>query len=128
MIDNLTDKKMEKILHNRVGLIFVLLIFVFLTQIFSLMSSGNQLDKIKYIKTEMAKNKSIIDSIYKKNEGLNKKIDQLNSKIEVLDNSIGANNIKIDKLKRDEKIQIDKFKHYDAGMWEKYFTDRYSKK
>jgi hypothetical protein len=27
-----------------------------------------------------------------------------------------------------EKIQIDNFKHYDATMLEKYFTDRYSKK
>jgi len=128
MIENLIDKKMDKLLHNRISLVFILLIVVFLTQIFSLMSNGNQLDKIKYIKSEIAKSQLIVDSLYKKNINLDKKIDQLNSKIQVLDSSISNNNVKIDKLKQNEKNQIDKFQHYDAGMWEKYFTDRYSKK
>jgi len=119
---------MDRVLHNRLGLVFVLLIVVFFTQIFSLMSSGNQLDKIRYIKSEIAKSQLIVDSLYKKNINLDKKIDQLNSKINELDNSISANNDKIYKLKQNEKSHIDKFKHYDAGMWEKYFTDRYSKK
>jgi septal ring factor EnvC (AmiA/AmiB activator) len=119
---------MDRVFHNRLSLIFILLILVFLTQIFSLMSSGNQIDKINYIKKEIAKSKSVVDSLYKKNKGLDKKIDQLNSKIDGLDNSISANNDKIDKLKKNEKSQIDNFKHYDSGMWEKYFTDRYSKK
>jgi peptidoglycan hydrolase CwlO-like protein len=119
---------MDRIFHNRLSLIFILLILVFLTQIFSLMSSGNQIDKINYIKKEIVKSQSVVDSLYKKNKGLDEKINQLNSKIEALDNSIIANNKKIDKLKQNEKIQIDNFKHYNASMWEKYFTDRYSKK
>jgi peptidoglycan hydrolase CwlO-like protein len=119
---------MDKILHNRLSLIFILLIFVFLTQIFSLMSSGNQIDKINYIKKEIVKSQSVVDSLYKKNKGLDEKINQLNSKIDGLDNSISANNNKIDKLKQNEKSKIDNFKRYDAGMWEKYFTNRYSKK
>lgn len=119
---------MDRIFHERLKLVFILLIIVFLTQIFSLMSSGNQIDKINYIKKENAKNQHLIDSIYKKNINLDKKIDQLNSKIDGLDNSISANNDKIDKLKQNEKSQIDKFKHYDAGMWERYFTNRYAKK
>jgi hypothetical protein len=119
---------MDKILHNRLGLVFVLLLIVFFTQIFSLMSSGNQLDKINYIKKEINKSQSIVDSLYKKNKNLDKKIDELNLKIEGLDNNINANNDKIDKLKQNEKSQIDKFKHYDANMWELYFTNRYSKK
>jgi peptidoglycan hydrolase CwlO-like protein len=119
---------MDKVLHNRLSFVFILLIVVFFTQIFSLFSSGNQIDKINYIKTELKKNKTFVDSIYKKNEGLKKDIELLNSKLEKLDNSISANNDKIDKLKKNEKIQVDNFKHYDAGMWEKYFTNRYSKK
>jgi septal ring factor EnvC (AmiA/AmiB activator) len=101
---------------------------VFIFQIFSLFSSGNQIDKINYIKKENAKNQHLIDSIYKKNINLDKKIDQINSEMKALDNSISANNKKIDKLKQNEKSQIDSFKQYDAGMWEKYFSNRYSKK
>jgi peptidoglycan hydrolase CwlO-like protein len=119
---------MDKLLHNRISFVFVLLLIVFITQIFSLMSSSNQLEKVSYIKSEMKKNQSIIDSIYKKNKDLDKKIENFNSKLEVLDNSINANNSKIDKLKKDEKNKVDSFKHYNASMWEKYFTDRYSKK
>jgi len=119
---------MDRIFHNRLSLIFILLILVFLTQIFSLMSSGNQIDKINYIKKEIVKSQSVVDSLYKKNKGLDEKIKQLNLKMEALNNNISANNNKIDKLKQNEKSQIDKFKYYDAGMWEKYFTNRYSKK
>lgn len=119
---------MDKLLHNRVSFVFILLIIVFITQMFSLFSFGNQIDKINYIKKEITKSQSVVDSLYKKNKGLDEKINQLNSKIESLDNSIIANNKKIDKLKQNEKIQIDNFKHYNASMWEKYFTDRYSKK
>ena len=119
---------MDKLLHNRVSFVFILLIIVFVTQMFSLFSFSNQIDKINYIKKEITKSKSIVDSLYKKNKVLDKKINQLNSKIDGLDNSISANNDKIDKLKKNEKSKIDNFKHYDSGMWEKYFTDRYSKK
>jgi peptidoglycan hydrolase CwlO-like protein len=119
---------MDKLLHNRVSLVFILLIIVFFTQVFSLINNGNQLDKIKYIKSEIAKSQLIVDSLYKKNINLDNKIDQLNSKIQILDSSVSNNNVKIDKLKQNEKNQIDKFKHFDAGMWEKYFSDRYSKK
>lgn len=119
---------MDKLRHNRVSFVFALPIIVFITQIFSLLSSSNQLDKVNYIKKEMKKNQSIIDSIYKKNKDLDKKIQIFNSKLQILDNSISTNNDKIDKLKQNEKTQIDNFKHYNASMWEKYFTNRYSKK
>lgn len=119
---------MDRLLHNRIGLVFALLIIVFFTQIFSLMSSGNQIDKINYIKKEIANNQLVVDSIYKVNKKLDKQIISLNYKIKNLDNNIDANNDKIDKLKKDGKIQVDNFKHFNASMWEKYFTDRYSKK
>jgi len=119
---------MDKLLHNRVSFVFILLIIVFITQIFSLFSSGNQIDKINYIKKEIVKSQSIVDSLYKKNKGLDEKIDKLNFKIQTLDNNINTNNDKIDKLKQNEKSKIDSFKCYNASMFEKYFTDRYSKK
>jgi septal ring factor EnvC (AmiA/AmiB activator) len=117
-----------EILNKRFSLIFLMLIGIFIALIFSLLSSGNQIEKINYIKQEMAKNQIVIDSIYKANKKLDKQIVKLNSEIKILDNSIGANNDKIDKLKKDEKTQIDGFKHFDASMWQKYFTNRYSKK
>jgi peptidoglycan hydrolase CwlO-like protein len=119
---------MDKLLHNRVSYVFLLLIIVFITLIFSLFTSSHQIDKINYIKSEITKDKSVIDSIYKKNKDLDAKINQINSKISKVDKRIDINNDKIDKLKQNEKNQIDKFKHYDSSMWEKYFTDRYSKK
>lgn len=128
---NIKNKKvMENIevLNKRFSLIFLMLIGIFIALIFSLLSSGNQIEKINYIKQEMAKNQIVIDSIYKANKKLDKQITKLNSEIKILDNSIGANNDKIDKLKKDEKTQIDGFKHFDASMWQKYFTNRYSKK
>jgi septal ring factor EnvC (AmiA/AmiB activator) len=128
---NIKNKKvMENIevLNKRFSLIFLMLIGIFIALIFSLLSSGNQIEKINYIKQEMAKNQIVIDSIYKANKKLDKQIVKLNSEIKILDNSIGANNDKIDKLKKDEKTQIDGFKHFDASMWQKYFTNRYSKK
>lgn len=117
-----------ELLNKRFSLIFLMLIGIFIALIFSLLSSGNQIEKINYIKQEMAKNQIVIDSIYKANKKLDKQIAKLNSEIKILDNSIGANNDKIDKLKKDEKTQIDGFKHFDASMWQKYFTNRYSKK
>jgi len=117
-----------EILNKRFSLIFLMLIGIFIALVFSLLSSGNQIDKINYIKKEIAKNQIVIDSIYKANKKLDKQIIKLNSEIKILDNSISSNNDKIDKLKKNEKIQIDNFKHYDATMLEKYFTDRYSKK
>jgi septal ring factor EnvC (AmiA/AmiB activator) len=115
-------------LHSKISLIFLMLLAVFIALVFSLLSSGNQIEKIKYIKQEIAKSQIVIDSIYKVNKKLDKQIIKLNSKIKILDNNIEANNDKIDKLKKDEKTQIDSFKHYNASMWEKYFSNRYSKK
>jgi len=119
---------MDRILHDRVKLVFVLLIIVFITQIFSLMSSGNQIDKIKYIKSEINTIQSNIDKVYESNKKLDKKIDGFKLEIESIDKGISENNKKIDKLKQDEKTKIDNFKHYNARMWESYFTSRYAKK
>jgi peptidoglycan hydrolase CwlO-like protein len=119
---------MERILHNRLSFIFILLIVVFLTQIFSLLGNSNQIEKIKYIKSEMKTIQSNIDKVYESNKKLDKKIEGFKLDIESLDEGITANNKKIDKLKQDEKTKIDNFKHYNARMWESYFTSRYAKK
>jgi hypothetical protein len=58
---------------------------------------------------------------------MGKKIDSFNIGIQRINEAVNTNNIKIDNLKKNEKIQIDNFKSYDARMWEQYFADRYAK-
>jgi peptidoglycan hydrolase CwlO-like protein len=85
-------------------------------------------DDVKYLKKEIEKSEVIIQQAYKKNQEIENKILEYQKVINNIDKQIGDNNDKIDKLKKDEKNQTNKFKSYDARMWEKYFTDRYKGK
>jgi seryl-tRNA synthetase len=107
-------------------LIIAGLLLVF--QLYNVVGNGREALKVNYIKEEISKLKEDVDEIYKTEKALDKKIDTFNLEIKNVHNAVNINNTKIENLKRDEKIQIDKFKSYDADMWERYFTDRYSKK
>lgn len=121
-------EKLKNILSNKINLVLILAGLVLCFQIFSLFNKGKETLKVNYIKEEISNLKKDVEEIYKYEKALNKKIDTFNFQIKNIHKSVIINNTKIEKLKKDEKIQIDKFKSYDANMWERYFTDRYSKK
>ena len=119
---------LKNILSNRINLLLIIAGLLLVFQLFSVVGNGREALKVNYIKEEISKLKEDVDEIYKTEKALDKKIDTFNLEIKNVHNAVNINNTKIENLKRDEKIQIDKFKSYDANMWERYFTDRYSKK
>jgi len=121
-------ENLKNVLSNKINLLLILAGLVLVFQLFSLLSNGREALKVNYIKEEISKIKEDVEEIYKSEKALDKKIDTFNLQIKNIHEAVIINNTKIEKLKRDEKIQIDKFKSYNARMWERYFTDRYSKK
>jgi septal ring factor EnvC (AmiA/AmiB activator) len=119
---------MKVFLSNKINLLMIMVCLVFCFQLVSFFSNGNEVEKNNYIKKEITSLKKEIKSIYEAEHALDKKIDIFNQRIENIHEAVIINNTKIDNLKKYEKIQIDKFKSYDARMWEKYFADRYAKK
>jgi len=118
---------LKNVLSNRLNAIVILVIVIFSFQIFNLVSNGNEVQKVNYIKKEIQSIKDEVKDIYKSEEAMVHKIDTFNLRIKGIDEEVEINNTKIDNLKKNEKIQIDNFKSYDASMWEQYFTDRYTK-
>ena len=121
-------ENLKNVLSNKINLLLILAGLVLFFQLFILLGNGREALKVNYIKEEISNLKEDVEEIYKSEKALDKKIDTFNLQIKNIHEAIIINNTKIEKLKRDEKIQIDKFKSYDARMWERYFTDRYSKK
>ena len=121
-------ENIKNVLSNKLNLVLILAGLVLVFQLFSLLSNGREALKVNYIKDEISKLKEDVNEIYESEKALDKKIDTFNLQIKNIHEAVNINNTKIENLKRDEKIEIDKFKSYDANMWERYFTDRYSKK
>ena len=121
-------ENLKNVLSNKINLVLILVALVLCSQLFALLSNGREALKVNYIKKEITNLKSDIEQIYKSEKALDKKIDTFNIRIKQIHEVVKINNVKIDKLKKDEKIQIDKFKSYDARMYERYFTDRYKTK
>ena len=119
--------ELKSILSNKLNLIMILVAIIFCFQVFNLFSNGNQIQKVNYIKKEILNLKDDVKEIYKTENAMGKKIDSFNIGIQRINEAVNTNNIKIDNLKKNEKIQIDNFKSYDARMWEQYFADRYAK-
>ena len=119
---------LKNILSNRINLLLIIAGLLLVFQLFSVVGNGREALKVNYIKEEISNLKDEVEEIHKSEKALDKKIDTFNLEIKNVRNAVNINNTKIENLKRDEKIQIDKFKSYDADMWERYFTDRYSKK
>ena len=119
---------LKNILSNRINLLLIIAGLLLVFQLFNLVGNGREALKVNYIKEEISNLKDEVEEIHKSEKALDKKIDTFNSEIKNVHEAVNINNTKIENLKRDEKIQIDKFKSYDADMWERYFTDRYSKK
>ena len=121
-------ENLKNVLSNKINLVLILVALVLCSPLFALLSNGREALKVNYIKKEITNLKSDIEQIYKSEKALDKKIDTFNIRIKQIHEVVKINNVKIDKLKKDEKIQIDKFKSYDARMYERYFTDRYKAK
>ena len=119
---------LKNILSNKLNFVMILVAGIFCFQVFSLFSKGKEAQKVDYIKKEIILLKDEIKAIYESEKALDKKIDTFNTRIKRIHEAVNINNVKIENLKKYEKTQIDKFKSYDARMWEKYFTDRYASK
>jgi len=121
-------ENLKNILSNKINLLLILAGICLCFILFSLFSSGKEQLKTDYIKEEISSLKDDVKEIYKTEKALDKKIDVFNSEIKYVHKAINNNNTKIENLKKYEKTQIDKFKSYDARMWEKYFAERYANK
>jgi seryl-tRNA synthetase len=121
-------EELKKILSNKINLLLIIAGFLLVFQLYNVVGNGREALKVNYIKEEISNLKDEVEEIHKSEKALDKKIDTFNLEIKNVHQAVNINNTKIENLKRDEKIQIDKFKSYDADMWERYFTDRYSKK
>jgi len=121
-------ENLKNILSNKLNFLMILVAGIFCFQVFSLFSKGEETQKVDYIKKEIILLKDEIKAIYESEKALDKKIDTFNTRIQRIHEVVKINNVKIENLKKYEKNQIDKFKSYDARMWEKYFAERYANK
>jgi seryl-tRNA synthetase len=121
-------ENVKNVLSNKMTLLMIMICLVFSFQVFNLFSNGTEAVKVDYIKKEINGLKDDVNEIYKSEKALDKKIDTFNYEIKNIHEAVTINNTKIENLKKYEKVQIDKFKSYDARMWEKYFADRYASK
>lgn len=120
-------ENIKNALSYKMTLLMIMICLVFCFQVFNLFSNQNESLKVNYIKKEINSLKDDVNNIYNSEKALDKKIDTFNYEIKNIHQAVTVNNTKIDNLKKYEKVQINKFKSYDARMWEQYFTDRYSK-
>ena len=93
----------------------------------------SQSDYIEYKKRaielkEQKKLQKKIDTLEKDYQAEAIKIIDYENKILVLDSKVQDNNNKINGLYENAKNKKNSFRSYDARMWERYFTDRYSQK
>jgi hypothetical protein len=119
---------LKNALPKNLNLLTILVALVLCFQAFSFFSNGNETEKVNYIKKEIIGLKKDVKAIYESKDALDKKIDTFNTRIKRIHEAVNINNTKIENLKKYEKTQIDKFKSYDARMWERYFADRYANK
>lgn len=116
---------MEQI-KSKSSLIFgiILLLVLFVSLFFNYtnsISNDYMVKKIDQIESEIGK-------LRLENQEYQKKIEGFQEQISGIDDKIDENNHKIDKIRKDGKDKINRFKHYDARMWERYFTERYKQK
>jgi septal ring factor EnvC (AmiA/AmiB activator) len=121
-------ENIKNILSDKLNLLLIMSGLYLCFMLFSLFSKGEEEQKVDYIKKEITLLKDEIKAIYESEKALDKKIDTFNTRIQRIHEAVNINNIKIENLKKYEKTQIDKFKSYDARMWEKYFAERYANK
>lgn len=118
---------LKSFLSNRINLLLFIAGLIFCFQIFTIFGNGREELKVNYIKKEVQALKDDVSNIYKSERDLDKKIEKFNIEIKNIHEAVTVNNQKIENLKKNEKVQVDNFKSFDARKYEQYFTDRYSK-
>jgi len=121
-------ENVKNALSNKMTLLMIMICLVFSFQVFNLFSNSTEAVKVDYIKKEINSLKDDVNEIHKSEKALDKKIDTFNYEIKNIHEAVTINNTKIENLKKYEKVENDKFKSYDARMWEEYFADRYASK
>jgi peptidoglycan hydrolase CwlO-like protein len=121
-------ENVKNALSNKMTLLMIMICLVFSFQVFNLFSNSTEAVKVDYIKKEINSLKDDVNEIHKSEKALDKKIDTFNYEIKNIHEAVTINNTKIENLKKYEKVENDKFKSYDASMWEKYFAERYASK
>ena len=116
------------LISKKVTPIYLFLLGIIVILFFILFNTYNGNEKVKYLQKKIEDLQVTVDDAYKNNRKLQNKIEGFNDSISKIDKAINDNNKKIDKLKEDEKNKLDNFKSYDAGMWERYFAERYKDK
>lgn len=115
-------------LSNKLTLLMILASVIFCFQVFSFFRSGNETQKVNYIKKEINGLKDDVSKIYEKENSMGQKIDTFNSRIKGIHEAVNINNDKIENLKKDEKNKLNSFKSYTACQYQEYFPKRYGKK
>lgn len=117
----------ETINQTKIGiLIFGLILFFMVISGFFQINTLKR--TIKFYEKEQSKLQKKIDSLENNYKIQENNIVNYQNKIIDLDSKISDNNKKIKDLYENANRKKNSFKHYDARMWERYFTDRYSKK
>jgi peptidoglycan hydrolase CwlO-like protein len=121
-------ENLKNLVTNKTNIVLILMGVLVCMQLFNLIGNNNESSKVNYIEEEISKIRQDINKLHNEEKSLDKKIDSFNFNIKKIKKEVNVNNEKIEKLKKDEKNQTDKFKYYDANMWERYFADRYHEK
>lgn len=108
-------------------LILLFIIFLTLTNVIQFLFLNETFQNSDYLKKQVVKIESDIKKYQSDNKLLLEKIEKYEKHIIKIDSNISTNNKTIDKLKNKANEKINSFKHYDARMWEEFFSNRYKK-
>jgi len=115
----------ENLKKNGFYLFVGLVVFLVLASLFQI---SNLKRTINFYEKEQKKLQQKINDLEKDYQAQGVKIVDYENRILVLDSKIQDNNNKINDLYENAKNKKNSFRSYDARMWERYFTDRYSEK
>lgn len=110
---------------------FLILILLFnivlvLCFVIQLIFTKTTFENSEYLKNEVIKIESEIQKNQIENKALLDKVIGFEKEIDKIDNDINNNKENLEKLKNRTNEKIDSFKHFNARMWEDFFTERYS--
>lgn len=110
---------------------FLILILLFnivlvLCFVIQLIFTKTTFENSEYLKNEVIKIESEIQKNQIENKALLDKVIGFEKEIDKIDNDINNNKENLEKLKNKTNEKIDSFKHFNARMWEDFFTERYS--
>jgi peptidoglycan hydrolase CwlO-like protein len=108
-------------------LILIFILILIISNIIQFMFVNQTFENSDYLKKEVVKIESNIKKYQSDNKLILEKIQEHEESISKIDSNILTNNESIDKLKNKSNEKINSFKHYDARMWEDFFSNRYKK-